>query len=255
MTEEKKQQIKKIEINAIFNQALENYLEKNYDLAFQKFSKIYAETQSPESAFWLAKCNQLGHGTKTNYAEANKYLKILVAGNDKTLKSIAAYQLSINYRLARGLVEQEEKNQHEAFAEKLLKQSAKNGYDQAQYEAGARCLFGIGTKQDSALAIRYLTRAADRRDNKNKELSYLIPGHAKAQELLGWCYKHGVGVNHVNAKKAIAFIVSASLKQNAKALYRIDESVYDSAFEQEVAKFEQELTHNTETNESKPSFY
>ena len=259
-TQKIKEQIEEVAFKKLYNLALKNYLGinpqgKNYELAFNQFLTVFEGTHSQLSAFWVAKCYQLGHGTQKDYVKANQFLKTVIAGENEMLKSIAAYQLSINYRLARGLVTQEEKKQNQMFADMYLKKSAKAGYNQAQYEAGARYLFGIGTKQDSVLAIRYLTHAANKKNAKIEDGVYLIDGHAKAQELLGWCYKHGVGVNHVNTTKAIAYTLSASLQQNPSALYQLDESVYDSDFEKEIAKYELALISNREANENKPSFY
>ena len=244
MTKISKDKMSKAVAKSLFKNGIEFYMgfgsiKPDYDTAFECFYK--ANLQGVKGAnFWLAKCYQFGHGTPKNYAEANKLFEEVANYQSdhrgtKDACAVAQYYISQNYRAGRGVKDANNTETNTKIANMYLAKSAKNDYPEAQYEMGARYLFGKDIKQDNEKAIRYLISAANPKNIHPDCSSLMIPGHAKAQALLGWCYKNGVGVQNIDTTKAIAYIHSASVQQNMDAKYELNENIYDAQLE----KFEQ----------------
>ena len=219
--------------NDMLEQGIQNYMgfgtiKPDFEAAYNLFKQGYKQTKDSEFAFWLAKCFQFGHGTQKNYFFANEMFKQALKNESNDVRSIAQYYISKNYRLERGVSSPDEHQFNKAVANIYLIKAAKNGYAQAQYEAGARSLFGIDMVQNKKLAIQLLTAAANPCAKKISATTLNIPGYAKAQELLGWCYKKGVGVAHIDTNKAVAYIHSAKAQNSDIAKTELNENLFDS---------------------------
>ncbi len=186
----------------------------DYDKAFECFKKA-ALGGEKEAKFWLAKCYQFGNGVKRDYNMANQLFKEVsdyksIYRGSKSACAVAQYYLSQNYRLNRGVEDKNNVANNTMKANIYLAKSAKNGFPRAQYELGARLLFGKDVPQDNNKAIRYLTLAANPMNQKINDESLLIPGYKDAQSLLGRCYKYGIGVQNIDICKAVVYFHSAA---------------------------------------------
>jgi uncharacterized protein len=110
-----------------------------------------------------------GRGVQTNLDESlSWYAKAARQGNPRARYMIASPLLN----------HQEATSEEKALALELMRQSANQGYVQAQYELGAYFLYFQKTPEE---ALEWLRRAADQ-------------GHGHAQADLGTCYGEGIGV-------------------------------------------------------------
>ena len=80
-----------------------------------------------------------------------------------------------------------------------LIERAEAGDTNAQYEAGARCVNGIGVRRDMAEAVKWFQAAAD-------------GGDARALETLGRCYQFGAGVKPDEAHAVELYRQSAEME-------------------------------------------
>ena len=241
-------------------QGIQNYigygfLAPDYESAFKLFKQAFNETPSVETAFWLSKCYEYGHGVQKDCKKANSFYKFIIeqskGDNASDYTAISYYRLSINTRYGRGT----EKDEHKANIQ--LERAAKLGLCDAQYEIGVRKLTGYGVEQNYTKAIRYLTAAANPMGEKITASSLAIRGDARAQALLGWCYATGVAVKDVDTNKAMAYYQSAALQDNMQAKYALKENTMDSDTDWSEHALQTKLNEFQESCDStnKPSFY
>ncbi|MBQ7602828.1 MAG: sel1 repeat family protein, partial [Clostridia bacterium] len=176
-----------IDANNLYKQGIKFYLssknrdEETYKMAYYSFYRAY-KSGLMKSAFWVAMCYQYGNGVEKNYEAANDYFKTFIkyerdAKTHSDDYAEALYIVSQNLRLGRGTT------QDIAKANKYLERAAKCEHTQAQYEWGARLLFGYDALQNIHDGIEYL-KAATKAHN-GSVTSFV---HPDAAALLGWCY-------------------------------------------------------------------
>lgn len=244
----------------LFTKAIANYIgfggqNPDYEKAFQIFKNIYEKTNSPEAAYWLAKCYQFGNGVKKDFTTANKLFMVAANSKSQDVRGISQFYISQNYRLLRGVSAANDPNINNLMANMYLIKAAKNGVPQAQYEVGARYLFGLSVPQDTQRGIRYLYAAANPTGTKVDETTLNINGYGKAQELLAWCYRKGVGVANIDTTKALAYMQSATLKDVYAASAQLNENKSDLDITSQAYKFDISVISKKEEHENKPEFY
>lgn len=166
------------------------------------------------AAYYVAKCFQNGTGKMRSYKAANKYFLIYASSlpTDKAKQSEAYYILSQNYRLGHGVEANIESSNM------FLTKSANSGNNQAQYELGARLLFGSEIAQDVKQGILFLKEATKQHScNANSFVS------GDAQGLLGWCYKEGFGVDK-DLEKSEQYYLAAKAQGNYQGLKAMGEN-------------------------------
>lgn len=214
-----------IDANRSYNEGIKNYVnhkngnDETYTLAYWNFYRAY-KSGLMKASFWVALCFQFGHGVEKNYQAANDYFKKFIAyeRDAKTHSddyAEALYMLSQNVRLGRGATADIMK------ANKLLERAAKCEHTQAQYEWGARMLFGIDAVQNVHDGIEYLKAAT--KSHKGSVTSFV---HPDAAATLGWCYNMGYGVNQ-DSVKAMKYFRAARNQNNYAGQNALGETLLD----------------------------
>ena len=242
---------------------IQNYLgfgtaKPDFDKAVEIFRDVYKTSNSTTAAFWLAKCYQYGNGVKKDFRVANKLFKIATKDDNQDIRAIAQYSLAQNYRIERGVEDPSNHVFNKTIANMYLVKAAKSGYPQAQYEAGARCLFGIDMPKNIRAGIQYLFNSANPTGKKIEANTLNIVGYAKSQELLGWCYRKGYGVARVDSSKAMAYIHSARAKNDFTAQSDLHEHLMDcdGDLNLEFDRYESKvMLKREEMEETAPTFY
>ncbi len=193
-------------INAENNQ--EEYLS-----AYLYFYRAY-KLGLTDAAYYVAKCFQNGTGKMRSYKAANKYFLIFTNSlpANKAKQAEAYYTLSQNYRCGRGV------EANIDYSNVFLTKSANSGNNQAQYEIGARLLFGCEIEQNIEQGILFLQEATKQHSsNANSFVS------GDAQGLLGWCYKEGFGVEK-DLEKSEQYYLAAKAQGNYLGLEAMGEN-------------------------------
>lgn len=131
-----------------------------------------SELGSVRATVGLGLAHFRGRGTFQDYNEAKRYFDLAVdRGDAPSLSAQAVFS-------SRGILGPV--NKETAF--QLYSQSARRGYDRAQYSAGIMHLHGVGTEVDARQSAFLLIQAVE---NSSDPL---------AQTQLGWAYENGYGV-------------------------------------------------------------
>ena len=194
--QEQKTNLSKEEIEAIYNQGLNEYNNKNYSEAVKLFKKS-AEQGHAVSQSWMGYCYENGSGVKKDISEAFKWYK----KSAEQGYAFSQYRLGVFYYNGTGV----SKDLSEAF--KWFKKSAEQGNAEAQNKIGYFYENGLGVSKDISESFKWYKKSAEQ-------------GNRIAQYNLGLCYEYGKGVSK-NLSEAFKWFKKSAEQGNAEAQNKI----------------------------------
>jgi len=158
----------------------ELYFKKQKYFKAAKWFKKSAKTGEVNAQFYLGLMHMKGHGVQKDYYKAIKLYKIAAnKGNARaqcslgTLYSLGLTSVSFSFFLDRGLpLPKDSWNLKAALI--LYRQSAKQGYNIAQYKLGKIYLAGKGIPRDIVKAKKWISKAAENGNEEAKRLIHII---------------------------------------------------------------------------------
>lgn len=173
------------------------------DAAEHCFRRL-ADSGDPAAQWWLGIAYAQGRGAKMDENQAVRWFRKAAAqGNVWAQRQLEEWKPQMPNQLFRQY--QQEPNRAKRI--EYLKNSAEQGYAQAQYELGNHYYFGWVVKKDQAQAVQWYRRAADQ-------------GHAEAQYDLGSCYRFGYGIK-ADTTQAVKWFRKAADQGYTDAQYRL----------------------------------
>lgn len=165
---------------------LEEYLEK-------------AQNGDVDAQFKIAWAYDQGEGVEQDYVEANKWWQKAAEQGDR----VAAYNLALNLRNARGVEESDYENAFKWFLE-----SANRGYTKAFFKVAWAYDQGEGVKQDYVEANKWYLKAAEQ-------------GNRVAQYNLAINLKNASGIEQPDYETAFKWNLESANRGYTKAFFRV----------------------------------